>query len=97
MHPKEKCKLSGKRQAKVRIPVNDLRNDKEHSDECLKTIGIDRPTRPITGYTGEEWKKILTDHEPAVWLKKIKGHGQYDSMLQSLSMLKWGELSCMRE
>ena len=89
MHPKDKCKLSGKRQAKV--PVNDLRNDREHSDECLKTIGIDR--RPITGYTGEEWKKILT--EPAVWLKKIKGHGQYDSMLQS--MLKWGELSCMRE
>ena len=84
LHPKATCKRSGKSQSQK--PVNDLRNNKEHDYHCLKPLGIDK--RPITGYTGEEWKKILA--EPERWLCLISNHREHPLMLKS--MKEWGRL-----
>ena len=67
---------------------HDLRNDKRHFEQCLKPLGIDK--RPITGYTGEEWKRILA--EPAIWLSLIENHKDHPLLLKSMKEWPRGRL-----
>jgi len=78
LHPKEKCTPRGKR--KQINPTMELRNNEEHRAKCLRPLRIDR--RPITGYTGEEWKKILGN--PRLWCILAEGHDQHEDLVRSM-------------
>jgi hypothetical protein len=57
----------------------ELRNNDEHR-RVLQRLGIDR--RPITGYTGEEWKKILKD--PSLWCSLAPDCPRRDRTIRSM-------------
>jgi hypothetical protein len=78
LHPKETCTPRGKR--KQINQTMELRNNDEHREKCLRPLTIDR--RPITGYTGEEWKKILGN--PRLWCSLADSSDEHEYLVYSM-------------
>ena len=93
LHPKETCIPRGKK--RTANPTMELRNNDEHRDSCLRPLRIDR--RPITGYTGEEWKRILTN--PALWCSLAPGRRNHANLVKSMQQFAelYEKMSTMRD